>query len=46
MCVCAHLMEFNKRYFCTAIRAYMGGVCVFLYVVSVPDILSAIIYDS
>lgn len=44
--VCAHLTEFNKSYFYPAIRAYMVGVCVFLCVVSVPDILSAIIYDS
>ena len=44
--VFARLTEFNKSYFYTAVHAYMVGVCVFLCVVSVPDILSAIIYDS
>jgi hypothetical protein len=44
--VCAHLMEFNKRYFYSTAPAYMGCICVFLCVVFVPDVLSAIIYDS
>jgi hypothetical protein len=39
-------MKFNQRCFYITIRAYMGCMCVFLYVVFVPDILSAIIYDS
>ena len=38
--------QINRSYIYTAIRAYVVGICVFLCVVSVPDILSAIIYDS